>query len=397
MKVEFNFVFDRKKKAPRPTDKAIIELRAYCNAKTKYLSTKIEICRQQWNEEKERINSKNSNADFLNGDLEKIIEKLNRARREAEFKNLSFSLDNVKAIFKNQRKQTVSFIDFTNEEIEKDNVLKIQTKRKHWDTIKKLKVYNQNKDVLFTDLTYRFLDGFKNYLFGLGLGQNTVRNHNKNIKAIIERAIKKGYFEQANPCKQIKIREQETKRDVLSWTQIQKLDSLKFEDYEEKLKHIRDMFLFSCYTGLRISDVTNLKTEFIKQTEEGLQLDFFTVKVNKHAVLPLLKLFPIKQEDSSRPIKILQKYFNETNEFLFPKYTDQYINRELKQIALLAEFDIKLTFHIGRETFATYMANKIPTPTLKRLLQHTNLKTTEKYIHLNEQMVKENLIKAVWD
>jgi site-specific recombinase XerD len=397
MRVEFNYVFDRKKVTLKNTDKAVIELRAYYQAKTKYFSTKIEIQCNEWDSAKEKINSKHPNSDTLNDELHLLMAKLIQARQEAQIKNQSFTLDSVKPLIKSQIKKTGSYSEFVAAEIENNHFFKPPTKIQHRATLKKLTTFNKNKSIMFSDLNYNFFSEFVNYSKGRGLSQNTIRKDNKNCKAMIESAIKKGYFDGKNPCKEIKIREVETTREVLTWAQILELEKLSFEKYENTLEEIRDMFLFSCYTGLRISDVTNLKTEFLKDSEEGLQLNFITQKVGKHAVLPLLKLFPISAESTSRPINIVRKYLKPHSEFIFPRYSDQYINRGLKQIAELANIKIKLTFHIGRTTFATYMANKVPSTTLKRLLQHSDLKTTERYIHLNEKMVQENLIKANWD
>lgn len=397
MKVELNFVFDRKKRIKKPSDKGLIELRAYLNAKTKYFSTKIEVTLNEWNDQKEKI-VRHIDADSLNDDLDALISKLNKARREAEFKNQTFDLDTVKACLKSHKSKTSSFIEFAIDEINNNNAIKEVTKRSYRNTINKLKAYNDNKLILFSDLNYSFLYDFINYLNGLKLGQNTVRKHNKNIKALIEIATKKGYYDKPNPCKEIKIREQETKINALTWEQLLAIEKLSFEEYENRLRKIRDMFLFSCYTGLRVSDLISLKREYLKQTSEGLILDLFTKKVNKHAVIPLYELFPLKEEKTTRPLKILKEYLNEENDFIFPKFSDQLYNRELKEIANRAKIDFKLTSHIGRKTFATYLPTTgISTFTIKRLLQHSNLKTTEKYVKTDDKRVRVDLKKATWD
>ncbi|MCW3076943.1 MAG: site-specific integrase [Bacteroidetes bacterium] len=397
MRIEFRFIFDRKKTIKKPTDKGLIEFVPYYQGERIFFSTKIKVLPGQWDKEKERLNSKHSDANLLNDELDKMIEKVKEARRLNEAKKLPFTLDNIKDIFRKQEVRTGSFSEYAFNQVKNNNAFKPGTKTQHYNTLKTFKEFNNNKDVLFTDLKVSFIKDYVNYLFGKKLAQNTIRKHRKNIKANIEIAIRSGIYEFANPCKEVPVKEIKTKRVVLTWTQILLLEDLKFEKYEDKLEKIRDMFLFACYTGLRISDITNLKTDYVKNTDKGLTLDFFTVKVNKHAVLPLMELFPIKKTKTSRPIKILNKYFNKENEFIFRKFSHPYINRELKIIAALAKIDMDLTFHIGRETFGTYMANKVSAPILMRLLQHSKLETTQKYIHLNEQMISEGLIKAKWD
>src|SRR5947207_883485 len=104
------------------------------------------------------------------------------------------------------------------------------------------------------------------------------------------------------------------------------------------------MFLFACYTGLRISDVTNLKTEYVKK-DKGYSLDFMTIKVNKRAEIPVHSLFKVKESSLSRPEMILEKYYNKENKFILPKISEPYINRQLKVISSDAKIPIKVTFH----------------------------------------------------
>lgn len=394
-KVALSFVFDRKKRIKTPSDKGLIELRYYLNGIAKYHTTKIEVLQSQWNDARKII--KHPESDILNDELDALTERINKARREAEHKNQVFDLNSAKLCLKAQKIKTSVFTDFATNEVNNNNSIKEVTKRSYRNTINKLIIYNKNKAVLFSDLNYSFFHEFINHLNGLKLGQNTVRKHNKNCKALIEIATKKGYYEKANPCKDIKIREKETKINALTWEQILEIEKLSFEAYETRLERMRDMFLFSCFTGLRVSDLISLRKEHLKQTPEGLTIDLITKKVNKHAVLPLYELFRIEAENTTRPLKILNKYLNDVSEKIFPKYSDQLYNRELKEIGNRANIDFKLTSHIGRKTFATYLPTiGVSTFTIKSLLQHSNLKTTEKYVKTDEKRVNNDLKKSKW-
>jgi integrase len=396
MKPQFSFIIDRRKKTKTSSDFGLIELKIYHNKKSYYHSTKIKVPIKDWITEDAVVSKRNSNHETLNEDLSWFIEKLTKARREAEYKNLEFSITEIKAILNPKNEKSNSFTTFALQEINSNNFIKEVTKRSQRNTIRRLIIFNANSGVDFNLLTVTFILNFINHLKGENIAQNTIRKHNKNLKSLIEKAIRKGLYEKANPCKEIKIKEIETRNDVLNWEEVELIENYTFELYEEKLEIIRDMFLFCCYTGLRISDLTVMKKEYIKKTNEGVVLDFFTVKVNKHAIIPLHSLFPIEGEQTTKPLKILNKYFNPNQEFVFPKLSEQYFNRELKVIGSLIGVSFKLTSHIGRKSFATYMARKISTPTLKRLLQHSNIKTTERYVHLSDKMVNEDLKSAHW-
>ena len=396
MRVQFNYVFDRKNKVKKLSQKGLLELRAYQNPKTKWTSTKIKVKKEEWNEVKQEIKITHPDADDLNIQLRKLKNDINDKQTEFLFKDKPFTLDDVKAHFKNKRLKTSSFIVFIKEEIALDASLKPKTKTQHNNTIKKILEFKGNNDVLFNDISHSFAYEFINYLRSQKLAVNTVHKHNKNLKKYINMAINTGFIDIPNPCKSLKVKSEQKPRDVLTEAELATVENLKFEKQDHKFEQVRDMFLFACYTGLRISDVCALKPEDIKFLEKGLELNFFTAKVNKHAVLPLYILFPVKDE-KSKPEQILIKYLSGGQELVFPKLPEAFINRYLKVIASDAKIAFNLTFHIGRETFGTYMANKVPLGVLMKLLQHSDIKTTMLYVHINEQMVKDQLIKVDWN
>lgn len=396
MRVQFNYVFDRKNKVKKPSQKGLIELRAYQNPSAKYVSTKIEVRKEEWNEIKQEVKTNHPDADDLNIQLRKLKSDVNDKQTEYCFKGKPFTLDDVKAHFKNKRLKTSSFIVFMREELTIDNSLKQKTKTQHYNSIKKLLDFNNNNDILFNDISFGFVSDFINYLRSKKFAVNTIHKQHKNLKKYINLAIKKGYIDISNPCNDLAVKSEQKPRDILTFAELTKVEQLEIE--EIKIEQVRQMFLFACYTGLRISDVCGLKTEYVKELEKGLELNFFTLKVNKHAVIPLYKLFTVK-DSKSKPEQILIKYLDREKEFVFPKLSEAYINRHLKVIALNENVGItfNLTFHIARETFGTYMANKVSLPTLQILMQHSDIKTTMRYVHLSKQLIEEQLIKVDWD
>lgn len=255
--------------------------------------------------------------------------------------------------------------------------------------------FTEQKDVPFNAITYDFISRFVNYLRSKNMAVNTVHKHHKNIKKFVDIAIKKGLIETANPCRDIKVKSEEKPRKVLSVSQREAIELLTFNENDTKLVQVRDMFLFACYTGLRISDACGLRPEHVKQTEQGFKLDFYSQKTKKRAELPLYNLFPV-QGAQTLPEQLLSKYLTGNRPFVFSKLSEQYINRHLKVIAQLANIPFNLTFHIGRETFATFLAQRMPVATLRPLLQHSDIKTTMRYVHIQEQMINESLTKVDW-
>lgn len=396
MRTDLSFVFDRKNTVKQPKQKGVISLRAYQSGKVKYFSTKVEIYEKEWNAARQEINNRHPDMEVLNMQLQKFRSNIENLKAEYYVKSKAFSLDTIKEHLKKTKINTNSYIEFVKAELKADTLLKPKTKIQHSNTLKKIQEFTGQKDLHFSEINFDFIDRFVNFLRSKGFAQNTIHKHHKNIKKFIELAIKKGFFEIANPCKELKVKSEEKPRDVLTVAELTAIENLKFEPEDYKFEQVRDMFLFACYTGLRISDVCALKPEYIKEALSGLELNFFTIKVNKHAVLPLYSLFPVK-EKKSKPEQIIIKYLKSGGVLVFPKIPEAFINRHLKVIASDAEIKFNLTFHVGRETFGTYMAGKVPIGILMKLLQHSDVKTTMRYVHINEQMVKDQLIKVDWD
>lgn len=391
MSVKFTPVFNRKNHLNEHGE-APLDIIAYENRKRKYISTKIFISPNQWDSKRLEINKKHPQADIFNSQIKKIIADFEKAQWEHQLKNKPFSLNSLVELKKNNG----SFNEFIKNEIANNQILAPKTIVSHNNTLNKLLDF-KNGDILFSDIDYSFVDDFMNFLRKQGLAQNTIHKQHKNLKKYIDLAIKKGCYDQPNPCKDLKVRPEQKKREVLSWDEIKAIEDLDLSKFDERINIVRDIFLFACYTGLRISDATYLKPDYVKKDKDGYSLDFITIKVNKRAELPLHSLFRVPGATLSRPEMLLEKYYDKKKEFVFPKLPEPYINRHLKLIADGAKIPIKVTFHTGRHFFGTYMAGKIPLPQLMYLMQHSDIKTTMIYVNMNQQLVKEGLMKVDWE
>ncbi|MBS1636504.1 MAG: site-specific integrase [Bacteroidetes bacterium] len=280
-KIIFDYVFDRKGKVTKKvSNKGLIELRCYGNGKQRYYSTRIYILNTEWNDVKQRV-VRHPHAETLNNELDILFEKVMKAQRMAYDNNKLFDLESVSELLKNSKIKTMSFSEFATNELENNTKIKEVTKRAHRNTLNKLKAYNSNRDILFNDIDFAFADGFVKYLVGY-VTQNTIRKHHKNFKQYIEIAIKKGLYEKKNPCNDLKVKEHDVKIIALTWEQLENIENLVFEPYDKQLSLFRDMFLFQCYTGLRVSDLMSLKPKHIQRNGNELMIYKTTIKVNSY-------------------------------------------------------------------------------------------------------------------
>ena len=175
----------------------------------------------------------------------------------------------------------------------------------------------------------------------------------------------------------------ESKEVFLEPKEVVKIKKLKFTENEKKYNTIRDIFLVYCYTGLRYSDVNNLKLENIDFGKNILEIKMIKTKEN-------LKI-PLSIE--ARSLLCRYSIGKKKSEYIFPKITNQNLNRELKKIAILAKIDKNVTCHVGRHTFASNLSNmrKISLPIISKLLGHKNIANTSIYTNSNLNVMKESL------
>lgn len=156
----------------------------------------------------------------------------------------------------------------------------------------------------------------------------------------------------------------------------------------ERLRMVRDVFVFCCYTGLAYADVYKLKPSDISRGIDGEYWLFAERK--KTGVSSNVPLLP-------PALAILEKYRSyaevTNGEKLLPVITNQRLNAYLKEIADVCGIQKNLTFHIARHTFATTvtLTNGVPMESVSSMLGHKNLRTTQVYAKVVEKKVSEDM------
>jgi site-specific recombinase XerD len=368
---------------------AQIYIRAYLNNKRKCFATGILVKPSQWSKRLEKVID-HPNANEYNLEARRQLTALETYVYDWVRQHGSMTLDQLNNYFKYEGSE--SFTNFWKYELEHDTILQKETKKKHKTALNYFVKFQ--KEVKFSELTYQFIVDFDRFLYKHKLHPNTVHTHHKQIKKYINLAIRQEIFKATkNPYLKFKAKKVETERMVLSAQEVNKLEALTFSGEEFYLELIRDMFLFSCYTGLRFSDTSALSYENINHDKEGMVLNIVAQKTNKQFLLPLYKLHERKPE------VIVQKYRDEVlheRGLIFHKYTNQYFNRALKKVAAKAEISKAITSHVARHTFATHLAAKVPIHILKSILQHSNIETTMIYLHLSSKLVNDALDGVEW-
>ena len=397
--IAFKIIYNRKNKLDE-NGTALIQIEAYKDAKRFFVSTGIYITPEQWDKDKERINSKHLQNTKLNLRIKQTIADLQNIEQKHSYNNQSFSINELKNLWENKSVQ--GFISFMENRLPKEKNLSPGTIVKTKRTINKFKDYAKG-EAYFHNLNFAVLNGFNDYLIADKIAANTRKNEFKFLSKYANLAVNEGLLEYAkNPFKDFKITKEATHREALNELQLKKIEALTFTKENKHLEQIRDLFLLQCYTGLRFGDASRLCKEHIHETPEGLEIRMQAEKTRKAMYCPLGLLFKEPGASETKPEKLIKKYWREDNLPFFLSHrsqqkeavNNQYTNRELKTIQALAEVKTVLKTHIGRHTFATFLVWRVPLPVVQELLQHSKVETTMIYVTVGSERVKEQLKKV---
>jgi integrase len=200
------------------------------------------------------------------------------------------------------------------------------------------------------------------------ISQATVRNYHKDIKALLARALKFGLIT-TNPYDrmkgEIKRGDKETV-EFLTDAERDRIEGLTIND--SMLSTVRDVFIFQCYTGMAYSDAMAFSLD--KCQQDGDRLTYSAPRV-KTGVWFYIRVLP-------KALEIAQRYGGR-----LPRVADQTCNANLKTIANVTGITKKLTTHVGRHTFATWMLrNGVPIEHVSKMLGHRKITQTQRYAKL---------------
>nr|WP_299213927.1 site-specific integrase [uncultured Allomuricauda sp.] len=177
-----------------------------------------------------------------------------------------------------------------------------------------------------------------------------------------------------------------TDRNYLTERELRLIEETTFkgQGYEK----VKDVFLFSCYTGLSYIDVKELRTvQLVLGIDGNHWIHTKREKTNEAVKIPLLP----------KAKTILEKYNNQSQKDVLgkvlPVFSNQKMNSYLKVIVKACGIHKHITFHTARHTFATTvtLSNGVPIETVSKMLGHTKLTTTQIYARVLERKVGEDM------
>lgn len=248
--------------------------------------------------------------------------------------------------------------------------------------------YYQAKDIACGKIDLEFIENLEVYLKTTGkCAHNTTMKHIQTFKTIYKVAIAHGWTDK-DPFQKYKISLREVVRDYLTEKELHQLINTDLPP--NKLANVRDLFLFSCFTGLAYIDLYNLSVKNIYKENGKYWIRTRRQKTNVKSNIPLLDI-PLKLVLKSKP-----DFENaEPNDKIFRVISNQKANVYLKELAEICSIKKCLTFHIARHTFATTITlnNGVPIESVAAMLGHKHITTTQHYAKLLDKKLEADMEK----
>jgi integrase/recombinase XerD len=350
----------------------LIYLSVTCKKKRERISLDLKIPEKKFDKSKGRIICETPADKDIQLILDNIAAKVTNIKTYYRLADQVLTVDKLVEELKNNVPRG-EFISYFTHELEKDkSILKEGTYNRHRSIIENLKKYK--KDIYFADIDEVWFTNYKSYFMKTRTA-NTYYSNLKIIKKYLRRAMKAG-IKLAFDLDEIKAKNIRSNRVDLNPQELKKLYNYYFSEFilpGEKIP--LGTFLFSSFTSLRISDLSNLTRE---QIFSGT-LQFVAEKTGKEHRIQV----------SKKALEIV-KY---CPELFLEKKSEQYINSILKGISQKHNIKKKLTLHVGRHTFATnYLRAGGKVEQLQKIMGHSELKETMGYVHIVDQEQDDSIM-----
>jgi site-specific recombinase XerD len=246
--------------------------------------------------------------------------------------------------------------------------------------LKHLKAFPSGNTIQIAQVNKKWIENFQDYLLANNLSGNTAHMYSGAVRQALRKAVRDNIIMKSPGDEIENIKIQETDKIFLSIEEIQKLaDTPPQNDLE---KEIRQSFLFSCYTGLRVSDLVTITWGDIEHNPP--QIVKRQKKTKAKVFIPLSDMAWSIINDGT-----IHKY----TDFIFPlvsmlKRTTRF--DRFQKWVIRAGIEKHIGWHTARHTFAVLsLESGAEIYTVSKLLGHTSIKTTQIYAKATDKMKRE--------
>ena len=378
-------------------DQATVFARISVNGRRCEISLKKKVNPQNWDEAKGKARGTKDEIRKLNEHIERVRTLIADGYHELVQQKKVVTVDAVKSLFIGADDNEITLIklgEYHNTEM-KDK-LADGTMKNYYTTQKYIAKFLKDKyhrnDISLAELNYKFILDFETFLskhqpkdHQKPLHNNGIMKHIERLCKMVNMAVTMDWLTK-DPFAKYKQHFDKVERFYLTKEELSAIEKKKFTI--ERLQVVKDLFLFSCYTGLAYIDTMNLTAGNIVKGIDGN--DWLITSRQKTDTDVRIPLLPQAEE----LIKKYQDHPKAVNHgTLFPVISNQKTNAYLKEIADLCNINKAVTFHIARHTFATTvtLSNGVPIESVSKMLGHTTIRSTQVYAKVVEQKLSEDM------
>ncbi len=386
MKNTFTILFFPRKTRTTKGGEYPIYARVTINGERLVLATKQSVADGKWNTKTGAVKGQQEDALRVNSYLEAFrkqlfdhyTEMLNRGIPVTTItykKQMLGIQDDQKTIVNVFEKHNAQIEARIGHEYARGTLVKFRSTLKH--LLAYINVQYQQTDLPLGQLDHSFVTEFEFYLKNTkGCSHNSALKYVKLFRKIIRQCMAHGWMT-VDPFVGYKSKVKHVERDFLTKEELETIEKKEFSI--PRLQLVKDIFVFSCYTGIAYIDVSKLTKDNLVQDEHGtLWVNLFRTKTNTRSQIPLLP----------QALEIIRKYesypVNNNLNRLLPTMSNQKMNAYLKEIADLCGIRKHLTFHVARHSFGTTvtLTNGVPIETVSAMLGHRSIRTTQIYARI---------------
>ncbi|OQP49518.1 hypothetical protein A4D02_28400 [Niastella koreensis] len=390
------FLFLLRKPSPFRKGPWLLNLRITVDGIAKELSLKRRWEIGRWDSNKQRAAGTKEDARALNVYIDLILAKAQGARANMIEKEQHITAQGIKdvlsgaterrrmfkLVFEDHNKEMAALVD--KKEYSPATLERFTTAKNFFFEF--LEIQHKLKDINIHSLNLEIVKGFYLWLRTTrNCNHNSATKYITNVKKIVLLCVKHGWLK-SDPWALFDMSLDEVDTVFLTKAQLETLIHKPIEN--ERLSIVRDVFVFSCLTGLAYADISNLK---LTELSIGIDGKIWIQKKRKKSKVPF------KVPLLARTLEIIEKYKSHPRCIKFgsvlPVLSNSTYNEYLKEIAALCGIDIGLTTHVARHTFATTVTllNGISLIALRDMLGHKRISQTEHYAKVLPIMISNEM------
>lgn len=353
-------------------ENALIYLFITGDKKRERINFDVQVQVKDWDKEKQRLFPTSKENQDKNLILENLNSKVTAAKTIFRLSEKVLTPALLKKELLNEMPR-VRFTAFYKAQLEEEKInMVIGSYNRYKSLLEKIIAFDD--DVTFIDIDQDWLEKYRKFYKRQGNKDTTISGNIAGIKKFLGLAVRAGIKLKLD-LKTIDVGSTKGNRTSLMPFELKKSAQYYYSEFiPESHRLILGYFLFSCMTGLRISDVQKLtRRNFI---------DNFITFVNEKTGI-----------DQSIALNLNARRLIIFEPLLFEKkFADQHINDELKKIMKLLGINKNVTFHVGRHTFATsFLRAGGKIEKLQLLLGHSDIKQTMIYSHIVQKDANEEI------